>query len=173
MIRNIKSSLVAFLLLAASTFNGYSTPVNFELEKEQTVEMFLSDQDVKCLARNIYYESRGEPTEGKIAVGFVTLNRVDHPKFPDSVCDVVHHRTRSASGKNVCQFSWVCNKKTTPREQDPMWRESLTIARKLLLGQYPTMKAKYGHVHYFHNTAVNPGWNLRRVAKVGQHVFYR
>ena len=51
---------------------------------ERTVNIiatpFLSDRDVECLARNIFYESGGEPTEGKIAVGIVTVNRAQDPR---------------------------------------------------------------------------------------------
>jgi spore germination cell wall hydrolase CwlJ-like protein len=49
--------------------------------------------EVKCLAQNIYYEARNEPEEGKVAVGVVTLNRTQDPRFPKSVCGVVHQRT--------------------------------------------------------------------------------
>ena len=37
---------------------------------------FLSDDKLLCLT--IYAEARGEPREGKIAVGSVILERVDH-----------------------------------------------------------------------------------------------
>jgi spore germination cell wall hydrolase CwlJ-like protein len=46
-----------------------------------------------CLARNIYYESKGEPEKGKVAVGMVTLNRTEHPDFPGTVCEVVKQKT--------------------------------------------------------------------------------
>ena len=44
---------------------------------------------IVCLALNIYHEARGEPPEGQLGVGWVVLNRVDDPRFPDSVCGVV------------------------------------------------------------------------------------
>tara|TARA_R110002051_G_scaffold226325_2_gene289031 strand:+ start:284 stop:526 length:243 start_codon:yes stop_codon:yes gene_type:complete len=35
--------------------------------------------DLHCLAQNIYFEARGEPMIGKVAVGHVVLNRAaDH-----------------------------------------------------------------------------------------------
>ena len=43
-----------------------------------------------CMAQNIYYEARGESLKGKQAVGNVVLNRVAHPKYPDTVCGVVY-----------------------------------------------------------------------------------
>ena len=42
----------------------------------QTVKATKSE--LLCLAKNIYYEARGEPLQGKIAVAQVTLNRVTH-----------------------------------------------------------------------------------------------
>ena len=40
---------------------------------------------ISCLARNVYYESRGESYEGQLAVAVVTLNRVKHSKFPNTI----------------------------------------------------------------------------------------
>ena len=64
---------------------------------ERTVNIiatpFLSDKDVDCLARNIFYEAGGEPTEGKVAVGMVTINRANDPAYPTGVCGVVKQRT--------------------------------------------------------------------------------
>ena len=46
-------------------------------------------EELYCLAKNIYFESRNQPKLGQIAVAQVTMNRVNSPKFPDSVCGVV------------------------------------------------------------------------------------
>jgi spore germination cell wall hydrolase CwlJ-like protein len=53
----------------------------------------VDQKELMCLARNIFYESGGESEKGKIAVGMVTLNRTEHPAFPDSVCEVVKQKT--------------------------------------------------------------------------------
>ena len=167
-----KAKLVAFLILAASLLPGYTETVMSE-EVSDNIDIQLHAQDVKCLAKNIYYESRGEPTEGKVAVGIVTLNRVNHPSYPDTVCDVVHHKTKTNSGKYICQFSWTCNKRIPPKETDPIWRESVNIAMKLLLGEYTMLQQKYKKAYYFHNTSVSPQWRTTQVARVGRHIFYR
>lgn len=41
------------------------------------------------LSRIISAESQGEPWEGKLAVGHVVLNRVDHPDFPNTIYGVI------------------------------------------------------------------------------------
>ena len=61
-----------------------------------------------CLAEAIYFEARGEGVEGQFAVAEVILNRVDSPKFPNSICKVVRQGT---GRKHACQFSYNCDGK--------------------------------------------------------------
>ena len=42
-----------------------------------------------CLAMALYYEARGEGPDGMLAVAEVVINRVQHPDFPGTVCDVI------------------------------------------------------------------------------------
>ena len=159
---------------------------------ERTVNMiatpFLSDRDVECMARNIFYEAGGEPTEGKIAVGVVTLNRTQDGRFGKTVCDVVKARTVVVKNKEikrnevirvgyfgrpemverkevvvqqvpVCQFSWVCSGiARKPKSDDERWVESQTIAQRLAEGEFQEERAKYGSALFFHNGGVRPIW---------------
>ena len=163
---------------------------------------FVDSKDLECLARNIFYESASESTEGKIAVGVVTINRSKNPNFPESICGVVHQRTVLTVPKQVtrmttvkvgyfgkteqrketetvfnritvCQFSWSCMKVNKPKEDDPRWVESKAIAENLLAGDYDDYKPKYGNLEYFHATYLKPAWhNLKRMVRIGGHVFY-
>jgi len=131
-------------------------------EKKQKVM-----REVECLARNIYFEAGGEPRTGKIAVAEVTMNRVNSRQFPRTVCGVVHQKV-----KNTCQFSWVCQGKTTIRNR-AAWRESLKIAENILIS-----KRKYGiigNAMYFHADYVEPSWAAEKklIAQIGNHIFYR
>ena len=63
-------------------------------------------EELDCLARNIYFESRNQPLAGRLAVGQVTMNRVDSPRFPNTVCDVV---MQGGERLHRCQFSWYCD----------------------------------------------------------------
>jgi spore germination cell wall hydrolase CwlJ-like protein len=159
---------------------------------ERTVNIiatpFLSDKDVECMARNIFYEAGGEPTEGKIAVGVVTLNRAQDGRFGRTVCDVVKARTVVVKNQEikrtevvrtgyfgsaievekkeivarevpVCQFSWTCaGYARKPKTDDERWLESQEIAQKLAQGEFQEERAKYGSALFFHNTAVRPIW---------------
>jgi len=159
---------------------------------ERTVNLittpFLSDKDVECLARNIFYESGAEPTEGKIAVGIVTINRAQDPRFGKSVCEVVKARTVVTKTREVkktevvhvgyfgrpetvtkttevvqqvpvCQFSWVCaGYARKPKSDDERWVESKQIAEGIAQGQYTEYRTKYGSAMYFHASGIRPSW---------------
>ena len=159
---------------------------------ERTVNMiatpFLSDKDIECMARNIFYEAGGEPTEGKIAVGVVTLNRAQDGRFGKTVCDVVKARTVVVKAKEVkrneivrtgyfgrpemvekkevvvqsvpvCQFSWTCaGFARKPKTDDERWIESQEIAQRLAQGEYEEERSKYGSALFFHNSGIRPIW---------------
>jgi hypothetical protein len=117
--------------------------------------------ELLCLAKNIYYEARGEPLQGKIAVAQVTLNRVTHrTQFDASICQVVYAKH---------QFSWTMGPHREPR--GPEWLEAQVLAKLVVQGvaHLPDFKALY-----FHNLTVKPQWNKTKqlVARIGNHIFY-
>ena len=170
---------------------------------ERTVNIiatpFLSDRDVDCLARNIFYEAGSESTEGKVAVGMVTINRAQDPAYPTGVCGVVRQRTVTTVTKEVtavkppqigwleepkketkttlvqkvvCQFSWTCTQVPSPKANDPRWIESQAVAETIARGGYPDLQVKYGQAMHFHAVYVKPGWKLKQIARTGHHIFY-
>ncbi len=48
----------------------------------------------KCLSNAIYFEARGEPVRGQIAVAQVVMNRVFSPFYPNDVCGVVYQNAQ-------------------------------------------------------------------------------
>lgn len=120
------------------------------------------DEEAECLARAVYYESKGEPLTGQLTVAEVIINRSRSGRFPDSICGVV----RQAS-----QFSFVRRGVIpTPPQASRDWRIAVAIAQiaiqDLADGAAP-------NALFFHARHVNPRWRLTRVATVGNHVFYR
>lgn len=104
--------------------------------------------DLFCLTQNIYHESRGEEIAGKIAVGFVTLNRVANPEFPSSICEVVHQD---------CQFSWRCDKSEPINYEE--WAESQKIAKNILDGKYSNPVPN--SVYYYNPKQSRPEWGRK------------
>lgn len=144
--------------------------------------------DLDCLAKNIYYEAASESTEGKVAVGLVTINRSNHGAFPSTICGVVNQRTDYSVAKTVtntrtvtegkifkstrevnetttkmvkhsiCQFSWRCENVRAIRKNDYRWADSLMVAQELLDGGYQDFRYKYRDALYFHERHVKPTW---------------
>jgi len=129
-------------------------------------------EDLRCLQQNIYYEARGEGEKGMQAVAEVTINRAKDPRYPKTVCGVV---TQKAKG--VCQFSWVCDRKTrgrpAPKREGDLiaWETAGKIARQVFTGTIDTL---VGNATHFHTTGVRPSWakRIERIVKIGAHIFY-
>ena len=138
------------------------------------------DTEVMCLAKNIYYEAGAEPLEGKMAVAQVTMNRVEHPSFPKTVCGVVNQKVVRKSNsdweddKRTCQFSWVCQGRRIIKKESDNWQESLEIAKSFLTENKSYDKFE-DDVLFFHEKHLPFNWKQKytKVAVIGNHIFYR
>ena len=129
------------------------------------------EAQIQCLTQNIYWEAASEPFEGKVAVAQVTMNRMNSGKFPTTVCGVVQQRNVFYD-KVVCQFSWFCESTYKTRPVYPKhWEESEAVAKKVLLEGFRLDSLK--EALYYHAEYVNPKWNKEKIAKIGQHIFYK
>ncbi|WP_213979260.1 cell wall hydrolase [Sphingomonas sp. dw_22] len=126
-------------------------------------------QAVECLTLAIAYEAGFESPEGQQAVAEVILNRVHHPAFPKSVCDVVFAGSTQRTG---CQFTFTCDGSLRRRLPGEVFARARTIAEQALDGQLP---ARVGDAVNYHADYVSPYWapKLERVIKIGAHIFYR
>jgi spore germination cell wall hydrolase CwlJ-like protein len=129
-------------------------------------------RSVECLARNVYYEARGESLAGQYAVAEVTMNRKASPLYPKTVCEVVHQKNWDSLRKRyVGAFSWTEFDALDAPAGDE-WRHAVKIAEDVYYHRRtPTMPG----VLHFHATYVKPQWSKERerVARIGRHVFYR
>ena len=125
--------------------------------------------ELECLTEAIYFEARGEPTDGQIAVAEVILNRVDTKNYPDTICDVVNQGTGRL---HACQFSYTCDGLPEAVTEPWAWDRAARIASRLMAGAPRVLTKQATH---YHADYVDPYWAkvYPRVAKVGQHLFYR
>ena len=129
------------------------------------------EKQLDCLAINIYREAGHEPFEGKVGVAQVTMNRVKDGRFGNDVCGVVYQKN-VVMERIVCQFSWACDAvhKNRPINKEA-YNESYAVAKKVLLENFRLDVLK--DALYYHATYVNPQWNLDKIGKIGQHIFYK
>jgi len=127
------------------------------------------EQEVQCLALNIYFEARGESEMGQRAVGHVVMNRVAHPDYPATVCDVV--RQGGEKKRHRCQFSWWCDGLSDEPGNLTAWDRALRLARQIYAG---TLRDVTDGALWYHATYVRPYWSkvLLQGDKIGQHIFY-
>jgi spore germination cell wall hydrolase CwlJ-like protein len=120
------------------------------------------DGDLRCLANAIYFEAKGEPLSGQLAVAKVILNRTQSGRFPKSVCSVVMQ-----SG----QFSFVRGG-VLPQAPETCraFHTAVAIAQVAMDDDWDSAA---GDALYFHARRVSPGWRMTKVASIGNHVFYR
>jgi len=127
------------------------------------------EQDIHCLALNIYFEARYEPEEGRRAVAHVVLNRVADRRWPDNACAVIAQGWPDAG--RLCQFSWYCDGRSDIPREGVRWRDANLLAERVFWGRSkdPTDGAFWYHADY-----VSPWWSkkLRRGATIGHHIFY-
>lgn len=128
-------------------------------------------KQIRCMAENLYFEARGEPLLGKIAVNNVVMNRVNDPqgRFGKTPCDVINQITYNKRKQKVCQFSWKCEKNKVITNQQK-FVDLMTLSHYTYYGAFEDVTEGS---KFYHATYVNPRWNLKKVTKIGQHIFYR
>ena len=122
-----------------------------------------------CLSEALYFEARGEDVRGIFGVAEVILNRVDDPRYPNSVCGVVNQGTGE---RFRCQFSYTCDGRPEVINEKQAYDRIGKIAKIMLNDNQRTLTN--GATHY-HTKAVRPKWSrvFPRTTTIGFHHFYR
>lgn len=134
-----------------------------ELVAQTPTDAVLSDE-MQCLAGAVYFESRGEPLAGQLAVAQVVINRSASGQFPSSYCGVVYQRA---------QFSFIKNgRMPSIRTGTAAWTKAKAIARIAHEGLW---KGPADDALFFHANYVSPSWRHHKVAlaTIDTHIFYR
>ena len=128
-------------------------------------------KELNCLATAIYFEARGEPEEGQLAVAQVVLNRVKNPAYPDTICGVVY---QNKSKRNRCQFSFACDGRSDRVTDKSAWTKARELARRSVEEQSTTFIDEVGSATHYHATYVRPRWagRMTKTDKIGRHIFY-
>ena len=167
--------LLAYLL---QTFSIGGIPVDTSM---------IDPNEAYCLAKNVYYEARGENIQGQFAVAAVTLNRVKDPRYPDTICEVVKQVAVAKDKKRIsCAFSWYCHSDKKDKEVDLRKRDGSIdqiAVDKFQVATFVAIATLSGAVKdntrgatHFHNPEQSdPSWKytLRKTVSLGNHDFYK
>ena len=120
-------------------------------------------RELECLATGIYFEAKSEPLAGQLAVGKVIANRADSGgRFPSTYCGVLFQRG---------QFSFVHGRSLpSVPHSSKQWQTAVAIAK---IVDQDLKESAVGDALFFHARYVSPGWRMKRVASIGNHIFYR
>ena len=121
-------------------------------------------REMECLAGTVYFESRGEPLAGQLAVATVVINRAESSRFPSSYCGVVYQRS---------QFSFVKGgRMPNIKRGSGAWKRAKAIARIAHDGHWDSAA---DDSLYFHAKYVRPSWSRQKTQRttINTHIFYR
>lgn len=126
------------------------------------------EKAVQCLTLANYYEAANEGIAGMRAVSQVILNRVRHPSFPKSVCEVVFQGSERATG---CQFTFTCDGSLNRSPMPALFAQARSVAIAALQG---SVDAAVGMATHYHANYVVPYWadEMDKVRTLGLHIFY-
>jgi spore germination cell wall hydrolase CwlJ-like protein len=140
------------------------------LQNPQTLEDMVAaheaastgDEEGDCLASSVYYESKGEPLNGQLAVAQTIINRTASGRFPATVCGVV---------RQPGQFSFLRGGGIPePSHDNGAWKRAVAIATIARQGMWKQIAPA---ALFFHARRVSPGWGKVKVASLGNHIFFR
>lgn len=146
-----------------------SQPREFDANDLDLLPTASGDAEWACLTEALYFEARGEALRGQMAVAEVILNRVESPRYPNSICGVVNQGSHRKTG---CQFSFKCDGAPERFSERKAYDRVGKIARMMIDGRERVLTD--GATHY-HTNYVRPSWSRRltQTARIGIHIFYR
>ena len=170
---NILGAIFSAVTLASFAAVAYSEVLDYKTQQAQE----LYEEQHHCLALNLYHEARSDSQLGQMGVAFVTLNRVNDNRYPDTVCDVVYQARLDANGnprRNQCQFSWYCDGKADDPTDLDMWGKIEEVAHKAMQNYGVVEDFTEGAVMY-HASYVNPYWvsSYDKTVRIDTHIFYK
>lgn len=124
-----------------------------------------SSEEAEIAARTVYWEARGEPMAGKVAVAHVIKSRVLQPSWwGTDVASVCLKRANFACTTRECKV---------PPIDDPEFLDSRAAVLFAFMDVYPDDTE--GATHFHKIDASSPNWasKMTHTRDIGRHRFYK
>ena len=122
----------------------------------------VDDEHLRCLASAVYFESRGEPLAGQLAVAQVILNRAKSGRYPAGACGVITQRGQFGFVRGGVIPAIDASRST--------FRTAVAIAKVAISRAWVTQQAASA---MFFNGIRAARVGSVRIATIGNHAFYR
>jgi len=125
------------------------------------------NREVYSLALMMFFETGNRPRQEWLAVGNTTLNRLNHPEFPNTVHAVISQRG---------QYQWYHNHRLRggrvfrPSEHPEIMATAAELYKQHLAG---TRHDTTNGAIFFSSNGVRPAPRAVNPQRIGAHVFYR
>jgi len=158
--RHVKDDTALAKISKNEFIKSMSDPMEIDRSK------YYTKREVQCLARNIYFEAQNQSILGQYYVAWVTMNRVEHKKWPSNVCSVVWQRH---------QFSWTHDGKSDRPKNKQVYAIAKMIAEDTLYDARTGADDLSKGALYYHAKYVEPYWNknLVKLSQIDSHIFYK
>ena len=139
-------------------------------------EEFKRRDELDLVTATIFGEARGEPIEGKVAVGCVIRNRVLDPRWPLTYKEVVLQPKQFSCWNNYDSNYGSTLRATVPTLswQDMAWQECRLVAHGIIYDRL--MDNTKGSNHYHSSKIAKlPKWaeGSEVMKQYGGHLFYK
>ena len=172
--------------ILAQTENKEVIPVVEVSPPEPKIEPVVeekTDPELICLAMNIYHEARNQSMAGQMAVALVTMNRVNDPRYPNTICEVVMEgptrtswvdKSKEYPIKHRCQFSWYCDGTSDDPKDSESFKKALDLSNLMMHNKIKFIDITDGALFY-HADYVTPSWakTKQKTVEIQDHIFYR
>lgn len=128
-----------------------------------------SERDLEVLTEAVYYEARGEPTLGQLAVVQVIMNRVKSKRFPNSIPEVVYQPLQFSYNNSRSSYEDVL-----PMTNRVAYNHAKSLSKRFLEGSIEVVPVGDSD-HYFNGDLTSPKWAAKMSYKVtiGKHSFFK
>lgn len=154
------------LLAATATVNEYG-PTHDTIDQiaEIITNYSAPTEQQQCLIDNVFHEARGESIKGQKLVAAVTLARVKHRSWPNTVCEVVHQDY---------QFSWTLLTDKVLANRIKKEHKTYTLLSEYVVDWFNNNEIPDVKIYNYARKEVDNYWTraMKPVQQEGAHIFY-